>query len=191
MPNQSPLHFVKRWRRYQDRENWPSVPKNTRGVYVLYRSRPSGRFDVCYIGVSGLGPNGTGGIRRRLKRHVKKKKGWTHFSLFEVHDNITREEIREFEALLLGIFRHDQRIQLSNKQTGSRKLYQLQKTSNWDDKSSTKGVATRRRGHQSRQKRGSGHFGIGPPLPLLRRPRREPPGPFHLSAHDFEQTLVS
>jgi hypothetical protein len=131
MPNQSALRYVKRWRRYQAGDSWRTVPKNTRGIYVLYRSRPSGRFEVCYIGVAGLGKNGTGGIRSRLKSHAKNKKGWTHFSLFEVHDNITREEIREFEMLLLGIFRHDRRIQLSNKQTGSRKLYGLRTRSNW------------------------------------------------------------
>jgi hypothetical protein len=48
-----------------------------------------------------------------------------------VHDNITRDEIRELEALLLGIFRHDPRIQLSNKQRGSTKLYQLRKPAQW------------------------------------------------------------
>ena len=105
MPNQSPLHFVKRWRRYQDRpENWPSVPKNTRGVYVLYRSRPSGRFDVCYIGVSGLGPNGTGGIRRRLKRHVKKRRGGR---IFHSLRSTTTSHVRRFASLkpcVLGIF---------------------------------------------------------------------------------------
>ena len=60
-----------------------------------------------------------------------RKPDWTHFSLFEVHDNVTREEIRELEALLLGIFRHDARIELSNRQTGSRKLYELRKAAVW------------------------------------------------------------
>jgi hypothetical protein len=73
---------------------------------------------VSYIGIAGIGKDGGGGIRGRLKSHQQKKKGWTHYSVFEVHDNVTREEIREFEALLLGIFRHDPRIGLSNKQTG-------------------------------------------------------------------------
>lgn len=73
---------------------------------------------MSYIGIAGIGKDGGGGIRGRLKSHQQKKKGWTHYSVFEVHDNVTREEIREFEALLLGIFRHDPRIGLSNKQTG-------------------------------------------------------------------------
>ena len=47
--------------------------------------------------------------------------------------NVTREEIREFEALLVGIFRHDPRIGLTNKQKGSKKLYELRKSSQWND----------------------------------------------------------
>jgi hypothetical protein len=119
MPQQAPLRTIKRWKRYEPRGNWKFVPKHTRGLYVLYRKRPRDRYEVSYIGVAGLGPTGGGGMRSRLKSHFTKKPGWTHYSLFEVHDNITREEIRETEALLLGIFRHDTRIQLSNKQTGS------------------------------------------------------------------------
>ena len=55
------------------------------------------RYEVCYIGVAGLGVTGGGGIRSRLKSHNAKKPDWTHYSLFEVHDNVTREEIRELE----------------------------------------------------------------------------------------------
>jgi hypothetical protein len=123
--------MIKRWLRYQPRASWRLVPMSTRGLYVLYRKRRGERHEVSYIGVAGLGATGGGGIRGRLKSHDQRKRGWTHFSLFEVHDNIVRDEIRELEALLLGIFRHDPRIQLSNKQTGSRKLYELQKASHW------------------------------------------------------------
>jgi hypothetical protein len=86
---------------------------------------------VHYIGVARVSSSGGGGIRSRLKSHSARKRGWTHFSLFEVHDNILKDEIRELEALLLGIFRHDSRIQLSNKQKGSGKLYQLRKLAHW------------------------------------------------------------
>lgn len=106
---------------------------NTRGVYVLYRNGSGDKYEAVYIGVAGLGVTGGGGVRGRLKNHNNRIKNWTHYSIFEVHDNITREEIREFEALLLGIFRHDPRIQLTNKQKGSKKLYQLRKTSYWKD----------------------------------------------------------
>jgi hypothetical protein len=51
--------------------------------------------------------------------------------MFEVHDNITRDEIRELESLLLAIFRHDPRIALTNKQQGSTRLYRLRSKVLW------------------------------------------------------------
>ena len=130
MPRQAPLRTIKRWKRYEPRNNWRLIPRNTRGLYVLYRQRGSD-YEVRYIGVAGISESGGGGIRSRIKSHSTTKRGWTHFSLFEVHDNILKDEIRELEALLLGIFRHDSRIQLSNKQKGSGKLYQLRKLTHW------------------------------------------------------------
>ena len=131
MPAQSPLRLIKRWRRYQARGEWTGVPNRTRGIYVLYRNKGTKKHEVVYIGVAGLGKSGRGGIKGRLRSHNRKKKGWTHYSFFEVHDNVFTEEIRELEALLLGIFRHDPRIKLLNMQTGSKKLYKLQRASVW------------------------------------------------------------
>lgn len=131
MPKPALLRTIKRWKRYEPRASWKLVPKSTRGLYVLYRKRRLERYEVSYIGVAGISASGGGGIRSRLGSHNKKKRDWTHFSLFEVHDNIDQDEIRELEALLLGIFRHDPRIQLSNKQKGSRKLYKLRHRANW------------------------------------------------------------
>ena len=60
----------------------------------MYKSRQySGRrrFDVVYVGMASRG-----GIRARLKNHRRKKAGlWTHFSVFEVWENIRDEEVRE------------------------------------------------------------------------------------------------
>jgi hypothetical protein len=134
MPKQSLMRFIKRWKRYQPRKNWSDVPWQTRGVYVLYRNRSGDNHEVIYIGVAGVGKDGGGGIRGRLKNHNKKIKYWTHYSFFEVHDNVSRQEIREIESLLLGIFRHDPRIRLRNKQKGSKTLYKLQVASNWKAK---------------------------------------------------------
>lgn len=134
MPNQSLLRLIKRWKRYEPRERWRQVPLKTRGVYVLYNRVEDAHFAVVYIGVAGLGRTGGGGARGRLQRHDRSQRDWTHFSLFEVHDNITRDEIRELEALLLGIFRHDPRIGLTNKQKGSKKLYRLRHLSHWAEK---------------------------------------------------------
>jgi hypothetical protein len=131
MPQQAPHRTIKRWLRYQTRSQWRFIPRNTRGLYVLYRKRGADRYETFYIGVAGLGATGGGGIRARLKSHDSRKPEWTHFSMFEVHDNVTRDEIRDLESLLLGIFRHDDRIRLSNKQIGSRKLYELRKATLW------------------------------------------------------------
>jgi len=133
LPRQSILRLIKRWRRYQVRGDWKPVPGRTRGLYVLYRNEPSNQHQVIYIGVAGLGRGGTGSIRSRLKRHHQKKKRWTHYSVFEVHDNITREEIRELEALFLAIFRHDRRIDLTNKQKGSKSFSKLRRKLAWKE----------------------------------------------------------
>ena len=147
MPKEALFRLIKRWRRYQPSENWNDVPRRTRGLYVLYRRRKGDSdthkvYEVTYIGVAGLGKGGTGGIRGRLQRHFQKKKrmekqsngkpqGWTHYSMFEVHDNVTREEIRELETLLLAIFKHDLRVGLTNKQKGSHKLTVLRSEHQW------------------------------------------------------------
>jgi hypothetical protein len=132
MTQQSLLRLIKRWKRYRPRDEIGAVPRGTRGIYVLYSKKGRGeRYEVHYIGVSGLGERGR--IDRRLRSHRRKKPDWTHFSLFEVHDNITREEIRELEALLLQIFRHDDRIKLVNVQKGSRAFSRLRRAKVWQD----------------------------------------------------------
>jgi len=131
MPQQSLLRIVKRWKKYlrKNKEGLSAIPPMTRGFYVLYKQKPGGHYEVRYIGISGLG-NKTA-LGGRIKTHVKRKKGWTHFSFFEVHDNISGEEIRELEGLLLAIFSHDPRIELSNVQTGSGKFNQARKAALW------------------------------------------------------------
>jgi hypothetical protein len=63
MPRQSPLRTIKRWKRYEPRAAWATVPKHTRGVYVLYCHKGGEKFEVSYIGVAGLGATGGGGGR--------------------------------------------------------------------------------------------------------------------------------
>ena len=48
-------------------------------------------------------------IASRLRKQGRGKKGklWTHFSLFEVHDNILENEINELEGLFRLIYRKD------------------------------------------------------------------------------------
>jgi hypothetical protein len=131
LPQQSALRLIKRCRLYEER-GYFRIPPVTRGVYVLYRagSPTKGKpkkpiYEVAYIGVAGVAREATTGMGGRLKNHAKKKAGWTHYSIFEVHDNVTGEEIRELEGLLLRIFRHDPRVELSNKQLGGKVLKRL------------------------------------------------------------------
>jgi hypothetical protein len=79
MPKQAPLRFIKRWKRYDPRKNWKkNIPKETRGVYVLYNNGSPKDYSVVYIGVAGLGATGGGGIRSRIKTHDRKIKKWSH-----------------------------------------------------------------------------------------------------------------
>jgi len=133
MPEQSLLKIVKRWRRYLPRGSWGPIPRKTRGFYVLYHyKKSSDSYEVVYIGVAGLGQVVKQGIAGRLRAHDRSIKGkWTHYSFMEVHDNVTREDLRELESLLLSIFRHDSRIKLENIQKSSRTLYKLRQRKMW------------------------------------------------------------
>ncbi len=136
MPKQAPLRLIKRCKLYQLRGDWNPIPPITRGVYVLYRAgRPrNGRkriFEVAYIGVGGVSTAPRSGVATRIRSHHKTKDDWTHYSFFEVHDNISREEILELEGLLLRIFRHDPRIRLANVQLGSKVLWSLSQKRAW------------------------------------------------------------
>lgn len=98
------------------------IPPNTRGIYTLLKyQRKTGRYDVVYVGMAG--GLGKGGIRSRLKTHRRRKGGlWTHFSVFEVWDNIREEEIRELEGILRHIYRADTRANRLAKQRSFKKL---------------------------------------------------------------------
>lgn len=132
MPKQSPLRLIKRWRRYEQRGQCDFLLPVTRGVYVLYRRTREG-YEVVYIGVGGVRKDPKSGIGGRVRKHEKSRKHWSHYSFFEVHDNVSREEILELESFLLAIFRHDSRIGLANKQKGSGKLASLRKRGVWSD----------------------------------------------------------
>jgi hypothetical protein len=129
MPKQAALRIVKRWKRYEPREKYRDVPAMTRGFYVLYGKKGKSRYEVRYIGVGGLGNKSA--IASRIRSHHKRKLDWTHFSYFEVHDNISADEIREIEQLLLAIFADDARIRLTNILKGSRNFRDARKPAAW------------------------------------------------------------
>ena len=148
MPRQSPLRLIKRWRRYESRQNLKPkiIPAVTRGVYVLYNEQQKSISEkrkrkiahVVYIGVAGVAKEAKTGIGSRLRQHARGKKKWTHYSFFEVHDNISREEILELESFLLSIFRHDPRIELANKNKSSKGFWTLRRKSAWAADTSAK-----------------------------------------------------
>ena len=115
------LHWFKQFAEFRPIDEVALVPTNRRGLYVLYkhRKRKNERgtwqwyFDVVYVGMA------TAGIKSRLKTHRKsKRKGglWTHFSAFEVYENVRDEEIRELEGLFRHFYRMDSRANKLNRQ---------------------------------------------------------------------------
>ena len=85
-------------------ENIAALPDKVRGIYVLY-VKDEKYMNAVYVGIT----RGKAiGVKSRLRSHLTKKKGgWTHFSFFEVWDNIPKEQVEELEGLFLNIFGKD------------------------------------------------------------------------------------
>jgi len=62
---------------------------------------------------------------------------WTHFSVFEVHDNVRGEEIEELEGLLRHIYRRDSGANRLNEQRAFAKLNRV-RSKQLDDWHTTK-----------------------------------------------------
>ena len=92
-------------------------------IYVLYKhSRKHGKdkYDLLYVGMTNAGRRG--GIVSRLRSHRRNKKDlWTHFSVFEVWDNIRDEEVAELEGLFRHLYRNDTKANSLNVQRGFKK----------------------------------------------------------------------
>lgn len=106
---QSPLRLIKRCTEFRPQEDIEALPGYLRGLYVLYRhERKAGRdrYSVVYVGMSAAGRRR--GIKWRLQKHRNSKgEHWTHFSVFQVWDNIRDEEVRELEGLFRHLYRKD------------------------------------------------------------------------------------
>jgi len=108
---------------FQPQKNIRDIGEKRRGIYVLYEERGrlkngKSRYDVLYIGMTDAN------LAQRLRGHRRKKK-WTHFSVYEVWPNITEDEIRELEGLFRYIYRRDGRANIFNKQKGSGALWKI------------------------------------------------------------------
>lgn len=75
-------------------------------------------MNVVYIGMSrGI----DFGVGSWLLTHVKRKSGlWTHFSVYEVWDNITETQVEELEGLFRYVYARDKRANELNKQRRSK-----------------------------------------------------------------------
>jgi hypothetical protein len=114
----SPTKFIERCAQWKSRSEINLVPSGTRGVYALLHLRPRiQKYDVVYIGMSPRS-----GIRGRLKSHAKSTKIWSHFSIFEVWDNVSEAEVEELEGLFREIYRKDKRANRFNKQKKFKKI---------------------------------------------------------------------
>ena len=129
--SQSPTWLIKRCSEGRHRDDVDLIPKRVRGIYVLLNERPkTGAYDVVYVGMARLG------IKGRLIKHKVGAIGeeWTHFSVYEVHDNVTSEMIAELEGLLRHIYRWDSRANWFNVQSTHKPIMQVrQKLETWDD----------------------------------------------------------
>jgi hypothetical protein len=116
----APTRWIKRLAEFRPKEEADLVPGSTRGIYVLFRHRRlKGAYDVVYVGLS------TTGIRPRLRSHRRSRTKaalWSHFSVFEVWDNVSEAEISELEGLFRHIYRHDSKANRLNKQRTHRPL---------------------------------------------------------------------
>ena len=127
---ESPLRLIKRCAEYQPMAQIQEMPLRRRGVYVLYKQR-RGRdaYSVVYIGMA------TRNIRGRLLKHrLHKATLWTHFSAFEVWDNIRDEEIVELEGLFRHFYKKDPEANRLNVQRGFKKIRKVRnnKLSSWN-----------------------------------------------------------
>ena len=122
----SELRLIKSVLEYQPKENIHLVPIKTRGIYALYQEDVEGKaYDLVYV---GMARGKESGIRGRLSSHNKRKRNlWSHFSVYEVWDNIREDEIEELEGLFRHLFKYDSKANRLNIQKGYKKLIRLRR----------------------------------------------------------------
>ncbi len=119
----SPMRLIKNALEYRPVAELDIVPKELRGIYALYKKQGKS-YNLVYIGMSGKGVNGK--IRKRLFSHKRdSQKDWSHFSYYEVWDNIGDIEIQELEGLFRQLYRFDSRANAFNVQQTHKPLVKL------------------------------------------------------------------
>jgi hypothetical protein len=96
-----------------------TVPKLVRGIYILFKEDvDTKKMNVVYVGRATEGKKQ--GVGARLMAHAKdKEKDWSHFSVFEVWQNVSNEIIIELEAMILHVYSRDGTANKLNKQKSS------------------------------------------------------------------------
>ena len=121
---QSTCFLFKNSLEFWSRNAVDDVPPLVRGIYVLYEERDGKHMDVVYVGMA-RGQNS--GAKARLRSHLKSKAEWTHFSVFEVWDNITKEQVQELEGLFRHLYRSDTRANKLNVQKSYKPLASIRR----------------------------------------------------------------
>jgi hypothetical protein len=119
---ESPMRLIKCCAEFRPKDLVKEVPNGRRGFYVLYQLKGKDRYDVVYVGMARRN------MRVRLIKHLKsarKRDLWTHFSVFEVWNNIRNEEIVELEGLFRHLYRDDSRASALNEQRTFSKVEKL------------------------------------------------------------------
>lgn len=112
----SEMRLIKSSLEYRKLSELDEIPSRLRGIYVLFKKRGK-HLNVVYVGMS------RGGIKGRLKKHrVSKLDMWSHFSYYEVWDNISDDEITDLEGLFRHIYRFDSRANKLNVQQSHKPL---------------------------------------------------------------------
>jgi hypothetical protein len=134
---ESQMRFVRRSAEFIEKSDISRIKSGLRGIYVLYQQRDKPRskrkaYDVQYIGMAA----GKVGFKSRLRSHRRsktKRDAWTHFSIFEVWDNVSDREIAELEGVARHFYRRDMTASTLNIQRGYRKLKKIrnQKLEEW------------------------------------------------------------
>ncbi len=124
----SPHRLFKNSFEYIPAADWRIIPPYTRGIYVLYETEETlSSFNVVYI---GMARGEASGVRGRIKKHFESKKNlWTHFSVFQVWDNIPAREVEELEGLFRHFYRFDQGANRLNVQKGTASLKAIRRKS--------------------------------------------------------------
>lgn len=120
----SKIRFFKTIYERIEKSHYQSIPHRIRGIYALLK-KENNNFNVVYIGMS------TTGISSRIRRHLKSKRKkdlWSHFTIFEVYNNIYDNEIKELEGLFREIYRKDKRANILNKQKKFKPFKKIKKT---------------------------------------------------------------